>query len=389
MRRNSLALVFMVLLILSFFSAAHAAPVVYYIWTTGDTAPSISSETNYTTAGDLTVGDTAVGAVDVAGGKTLTVTTLTYLGNAASGAGTANVTGAGSTWTASGTTNVGFQGRGEVNLTGGGTWTTAAGKLNYIGSSSGSSGTVDIDGAGSIWTDSGTTVVGSFGTGVVNLTNGGEWTTTANVNGSTYIGLSSGSSGTVTVDGAGSTWTTSGPGYTRVGSSGTGVVNLTNGGMWTSLVRTYIGLDSAGSGTVNIDGAGSTWTASGDTRVGNDGTGVVKLTNGGLMVAESTLSIGGNNSFIDMSSGGILMIGGDATDLSGFLALIGGSGIIRYWDGSDWSNITNADASSYSVEAITSGDFAGYTMLTVPEPATMSLLALGGIALLRRRRNRG
>jgi hypothetical protein len=39
---------------------------------------------------------------------------------------------------------------------------------------------------------------------------------------------------------------------------------------------------------------------------------------------------------------------------------------------------------------LTEGDLAGYTMLTVggevPEPATMSLLTLGGLALLRRKK---
>ena len=75
----------------------------------------------------------------------------------------------------------------------------------YIGCTSGSTGTVTVDGTGSTWTNSGDLYVGYYGNGTLNITGGGA---VSNTNG--YIGYNSGSTGTVTVDGTGSKWTNSG-----------------------------------------------------------------------------------------------------------------------------------------------------------------------------------
>ena len=62
---------------------------------------------------------------------------------------------------------------------------------------------------------------------------------------------------------------------------------------------------------------------------------------------------------------------------------IEGTDAIRYWDGSDWAPITAAVRDvDYALEYIRGGgDLDGYTVLTVPEPATMSLLGLGFLAI--------
>ena len=71
------------------------------------------------------------------------------------------------------------------------------------------------------------------------------------------------------------------------------------------------------------------------------------------------------------------------------MGLIGGTAAIRYWDDSigDWANIAGATCGDdYTLSYQIEGDLAGYTILTVPEPASLSLLVIGGIALVRRRK---
>ena len=70
-----------------------------------------------------------------------------------------------------------------------------------------------------------------------------------------------------------------------------------------------------------------------------------------------------------------------------------GTDAIQYWDdpNSQWADITGAtNGVDYTLDYLTTGDLTGYTVLTVmtpvPEPATLSLLAIGGLALLRRRK---
>lgn len=109
---------------------------------------------------------------------------------------------------------------------------------------------------------------------------------------------------------------------------------------------------------------------------------------GGLILPAS----GNSSSYIAMTTGGMLALAGDADDsLADFFGLINGAGSIRYWDDSisDWSDITGATAGEdYTLAYMTEGDLSGYTVLTVPEPATLGMLATGALALLRRRRGR-
>ena len=95
------------------------------------------------------------------------------------------------------------------------------------------------------------------------------------------------------------------------------------------------------------------------------------------------------DSYVNMNTNGMLAIWGDADDsITDFLNLVSGADAIRYWDGLAWAHITNAVAGQdYSLAYYDTGDLAGHTVLTVvPEPATMSLLALGGLTVLGRKR---
>jgi hypothetical protein len=51
-----------------------------------------------------------------------------------------------------------------------------------------------------------------------------------------------------------------------------------------------------------------------------------------------------------------------------------------------WTDIHSATpGADYNLKYITSGDLAGYTVLTIPEPATVGLLTIGMLCVFKRR----
>jgi hypothetical protein len=102
---------------------------------------------------------------------------------------------------------------------------------------------------------------------------------------------------------------------------------------------------------------------------------------------------GDGDSFINMSTGGMLALYGDADySLTDFLDLIDGSDAIRHWNEpiSDWADITTATpGTDYMLVYIddAGSDFYGYALLTVrtmatPEPSSLVLLVAGAVSLI-------
>ena len=164
-----------------------------------------------------------------------------------------------------------------------------------------SEGTLTVDGPGSqVTLDPNSpfynTGVGNSGTGTLNIINGGSLT-----NAEARIGNATGSNGTATVDGTdpngnASTWTSSG--NLSVGYSGDGSLSIANGGIVTNDWG-YIGLSTGTTNSVTVDGAGSTWTNTGHLYVGQLGQGSLSVTNGGTVTSilgrvagSSTASVG-------------------------------------------------------------------------------------------------
>jgi len=310
-----------------------------------------------------------------------------YLGYKSGSVGHAYVDGVGSSWNCDWLV-VGYYGQGMLEIRNGGNVSRYEG---CIGFGPDAVGTVAVDGEGSTWSCSGNLYVGYYGQGTLGITNGGNvsccyWG---------YIGFWGGSTGEVSVDGAGSSWSCSG--NLIVGKEGQGTLNISNGGN-VSCDNGYIGRWGGSMGEVSVDGEGSTWSCSCNLYVGFHDQGALEITNGGLVKVGGTLTIdwnGDDDSFIRMATGGMLALYGDADTnnddnitIDEFLAMVSGTDEIEYWDGTDWSNITNAMAGEdYSIEYHDDGDLAGDTVLTVtavPEPATLMLL-LFGIGIVSRK----
>lgn len=185
-----------------------------------------------------------------------------------------------SPWTISGNLTIGSSGTGTLDISNGATVSDSLGTLGFMG---GSSGTVTVDGTGSIWTNSGELYVGSSGTGALTISNGGTVSDT-----NAYIAWNFGTTATAVVDGPGSTWSNSGTLY--AGSSGTGTLTISNGGTVTDATA-YIGFTGTDTGTVIVTGSGSSWATSGDLYVGYAAPGVLTISNGGTVSAGGTVFI--------------------------------------------------------------------------------------------------
>ena len=150
--------------------------------------------------GSLYVGRSGTGTLDVTGGSVVSSTRF-IIGENSGSNGTATVSGSGSMWTNIAVCTIGFEGNGTLNITNGGQLsqsnTTTIGDIG--------TGAVTVDGIGSIWVDDVQIDVGNGGSGTLTISNGGHVSSF----GST-VGGGSGSSGVVNVSGAGSSWTNNG-----------------------------------------------------------------------------------------------------------------------------------------------------------------------------------
>ena len=253
------------------------------------------------------------------------------VGNKEGSSGTVTVEGVGSMWRTVFDLYVGNSGTGTLNIQNGGQVSSSLG-LTYLGYNSGSNGTVTVDGLGSNLTNSGCLEVGFLGNGTLNIQNGGQVSSDGG-----FLGESNGSSGTATVDGSGSKWTTN-SGSLYVGESGAGTLNIQNGGQ-VSNANGYLGAYS-GSGTATVDGNGSLWNNTGSLYVGGweydaGGTGSLTVQNGGQLTVDGTLKLWKADSAVTVS-GGTLIAG----------ALAGTTGTIRITDPAGGTALTvGSDAS--------------------------------------------
>ena len=225
--------------------------------------------------------------------------------------------GTASTWSLGSSLYDGYGGTGTLNIQNGGKVTDTTGYIGY-GYLTGGTGTATVNGVNangnaSTWSNSGSLYVGYGGSGgttnsVLNVQNGGQ---VASANG--YIGYNSGSSGTATVTGStnstASTWST---GSLNVGESGTGTLNIQNGGQVTVTEdgpgAVSVAVQPGSVGSVTVDGSGSHFEATslsvGGSASTPGGQASFALTNSATAHVATTVSTGSHGS-INVTGGGL------------------------------------------------------------------------------------
>jgi T5SS/PEP-CTERM-associated repeat protein len=236
---------------------------------------------------------------------------------------------------------------------------TTVGSTNgdFIGCNPGSTGTVDIVGGNINWNDSNGMLVGFFGNGTLNISGGANVTMTAgtvggieqisntfNMTSSVLLGTEAGVTGTMTVSGANWTLKPGGNGFAfgdgelQVGNMGSGVLNILNGGQVTTN-SVYLGAgpqelvpNLSGNATVLVSGAGSTLNTE-FIEVGSYNVPAnLTIANGGAVNASNRVFLNNTTSVINLSNG-TLQVGNVTQVFSGTMqgtGTLNGSLIVTY-----------------------------------------------------------
>ncbi len=313
---------------------------------TSCTMNGVTVNLNQSTTGYLGVGYTGSGSLSISQGAGVTSGTG-YLGYMAGSTGTANISGQGSTWTNT-QVDVGYNGTGILNVSNGGA--ISDGSLN-VGTLNGT-GALSITN-GSLVTVATNTTVGSHGTitfGGGTLTTGtlfagsSQLSGTGMINTSGIVGdmnlafnASTGTNQTFTANGVTVNLNQSSTGLLGVGYIGSGNLSITQGVEVTSGIG-YLGYNAGSTGTANISGQGSTWyTTASDVYVGASGNGTLNITNGGK--AQFLVPTGnGSGTFIASGNGstGAVTVNGTGSSLT-----TGGAQFVVGNNGTGTLQITN------------------------------------------------
>jgi len=239
------------------------------------------------------------------------------------------VRGSGSLWTISEELHVGQDGYATLNIEGGGQISSGPAHLGTSQTNMGTNnwvGTANVTGAGSQWNVMGPLTVGGawLATGVLTIADGAQVISeSASVQGkdSWYPPDS------VTVNGDGSLWLISEE--LQVGTQGTGIVTIEEGGLVSSRSG-CLGCGPFGDGTVTVTGSGSRWDNSQDLFVGGEGSGMLTISDEGQVAVGSMIAIAETGS-VAVDQGTVEI--GDTSGLAETRAVTVGADGVLYVDG--------------------------------------------------------
>lgn len=227
-------------------------------------------------------------------------------------------------------------------------------RIGYLGAS-GSSGSALVYGSGSTWTNTNYLYVGLTGTGDLQILQGGLVTSP-----NTSVGNNVGGTGTISIFDSGSSLVNSSTLY--VGSEGHGFMNLFGGGLAHN-VTGVIANNAGGVGAVDVQGAGSAWTNTGALLVGGSGFGSLSLQLGGV-VSSASGTIGANAN----STGSVSITHNSSawTISSGLVIGSSGSGILSIGSG---GRLNVASGEGTITLGASPGGIGSLNILTSPNPA--------------------
>lgn len=254
----------------------------------------------------ILVGSGGKGTLFVLSGGTADASGELVLGTSAGSSGTLDVSDFGSKWTDDNKISIGEAGTGTLNVVASGALVTGAdagGVSATIGTQLTGSGLANIQGGD--WQANGSMLIGASGTGTLQLSQAGTVES-----GEATIGSGAGSSGAASVSGPGSKWTISG--NLTVGSNGGGTLVISGAGVVTD-VNSTIGDKQGSSGTVNVVGLGSSWQNSGLLTVGGDGAASLTIDAGSVIAGGAAMGSNFSPVNVDITNQGSLSVLGDVS----------------------------------------------------------------------------
>jgi len=260
------------------------------------TATVTGSGSTWANSGVMIIGDEGDGILSVVNGGEVSSGSIRIAEGSVESTGEVSVEGADSALSTRGGITVAGEGEGSLFIGDGALVETGFfnGSSSFIALRSDSIGSVTVEGL-SEWRHTGGLEVGFSGTGTLDIQDGGGVRLFSDISGfdlgELVLGQTETGHGTVTVDGAGSSLTMSES--LVVGSDGTGILQIRNGGR----VQNWLGIIGSGpfsTGTVSVAGSESLWEITTTLILGEEGFGQLNLTGG--TVEFDALEIGSGGS---------------------------------------------------------------------------------------------
>jgi T5SS/PEP-CTERM-associated repeat protein len=234
--------------------------------------------------------------------------------SAANALGNGTVSGTGALWQINGDLVVGAGGSGSLTVQNGGAL-QVKGQTITLGRDQGSSGLFTLDGTNTHYTFGGKLLIGPVGNGTLDIADGFQLDQSADA---LTLGGAPGSSGTVRVRNAGSLYKSSDG---SIGVQGIGSLLILDNATLQSSGTMTLGGQAGGTGNATLIGPGAKWTISGNLIVGmqgdsntngQQGIGTITLTNA------ASLEVDGSDLILGQNAGGIgnLRIAGKGTQLT-------------------------------------------------------------------------